>query len=234
LNRILIQTMMILALAFFTAAFDPAYAESSVCAAVREYIEANMPWEPETARVDFLSQEAESGSQQSDVVFRIEPAGNQEFIGDVVFLAKSFKNGNLVRTQSIRARIDVQRDVVTAARGIPSGTILKESDIRIVGRWVRRINPQSLDPAEAISGKRLSTQVASGAEILANMIKEIPLVRKGKTVKMVFDNGLMQIVTMGLSEEDGTAGNIVRVRNISSNKIVYARVISDSLVGIEL
>jgi flagellar basal body P-ring formation protein FlgA len=234
LKRILIQTIAILALALFTAVFDTAYAQSSVHTAVREYIEANMPWLPDTVRVDFMSQETESDSLSNDVVLRIEPAKNQDFIGDVIFLAKYFRNGNLVKTQSVRARIEVQRDVVTAARGIPSGTILKEGDIRIVSRWVSRINPQSLDPAEPISGKRLSTQVASGAEILANMVKEAPLVRKGKTVKMVFDNGLMQIVTVGLSEEDGTAGNIIRVRNITSNKIVYARVISDSLVGIEL
>jgi flagella basal body P-ring formation protein FlgA len=75
-------------------------------------------------------------------------------------------------------------------------------------------------------------QVASGAELLATMLKEIPLVRKGKMVKMVFDNGSMQIVTVGLSEEDGVAGNIVRVKNITSNKIIYARVLSDSVVGI--
>jgi flagella basal body P-ring formation protein FlgA len=76
-------------------------------------------------------------------------------------------------------------------------------------------------------------QVASGAEILATMLKSAPLVRKGKMVKMVFDNGSMQIVTVGLSEEDGVAGNIIRVKNITSNKIIYARVLSDSLVGIE-
>jgi flagellar basal body P-ring formation protein FlgA len=76
-------------------------------------------------------------------------------------------------------------------------------------------------------------QVASGTEILATMLKSPPLVRKGKMVKMVFDNGSMHIVTVGLSEEDGVAGNIIRVKNITSNKIIYARVLSDSLVGIE-
>jgi len=64
------------------------------------------------------------------------------------------------------------------------------------------------------------------------MLKEIPLVRKGKMVKIVFDNGSVHIVTVGLSEEDGVAGNVVRVKNITSNKIIYARVLSDSVVGI--
>ena len=224
--------MAILSLVFLAAAFDAAHAEPLSRTAIREYIEANMPWPPGSVRVDFLSKEPESIPQNRDLILRVEPAGNQDFIGDMVFLVKSFKDGNLLRTESVRTRIEVLQDVVTAARGLPAGTVLAESDIRTVRRWVRRIHPHSLPSMEATSGKRLTMQVASGAEILATMLKEVPLVRKGKMVKMVFDNGSMQIVTVGLSEEDGVAGNIVRVKNITSNKIIYARVLSDSLVGI--
>jgi flagella basal body P-ring formation protein FlgA len=205
----------------------------SIQSAVRQYIETNMPWPPETVRVDILSEETESTAQNRNMMIRIEPAGNQDFIGDMVFLVKSYKGGNLVKTESVRTRIEVLRDVIIAARALPAGTVLTDSDVRTIQKWVRRIHPQSLSPSETTTGKRLTMQVASGAEILATMLKSAPLVRKGKMVKMVFDNGSMQIVTVGLSEEDGVAGNIIRVKNITSNKIIYARVLSDSLVGIE-
>jgi flagella basal body P-ring formation protein FlgA len=224
--------MVILSIALLAAALDTAHAESNSRVAVREYIAANMPWPPESVRVDFLSEEPESSSQGRDLILRVEPAGNQDFIGDMVFLVKSFKGGNLLRTESIRTRIEVLRDVVTAARGMPAGSVLTENDIRTVRRWARRIHQHSLPSMEAVSGKRLTIQVASGAEILATMLKEVPLVRRGKMVKMVFDNGPMQIVTVGMSEEDGVAGNIIRVKNITSNKVIYARVLSDSIVGI--
>jgi len=224
--------MVLLSLALLAATSHAADAEPLFRTAIREYIEANMPWPPGTVRVDFLSEEQESIPQSRDLILRVEPAGNQDFIGDMVFLVKSFRGGNLLRTESVRTRIEVLQDVVTAARGLPAGTVLAGSDIRTVRRWVRRIHPHSLPSMEAASGKRLTMQVASGAEILATMLKEIPLVRKGKMVKIVFDNGPMQIVTVGLSEEDGVAGNIVRVKNITSNKIIYARVLSDSVVGI--
>jgi flagella basal body P-ring formation protein FlgA len=232
LKQYVIPTIVILSLAFFSATSYAAAAEPLFRTAIREYIEANIPWPPGSVRVDFLSKEPGSIPQNRDLILRVEPAGNQDFIGDMVFLVKSFKDGNLQRTESVRTRIEVQRDVVTAARGLPAGTVLTESDIRIVRRWVRRIHQHSLPSLEETSGKRLTIQVASGAEILASMLKEVPLVRKGKMVKMVFDNGAMQIVTVGLSEEDGVAGNIVRVKNITSNKIIYARVLNDSLVGI--
>ncbi len=219
-------------LALLTATAHAADAEPLFHTAIREYIEANMPWPPGSARVDFLSREAESIPQNRELILRVEPTGNPDFIGDMVFLVKYFRGGSLMRTESVRTRIEVQRDVVIAARGLPAGTVITEGDIRTVRRWVRRIHPQSLTPIEAVSGKRLTMQVAPGAEILATMLKATPLVRKGKMVKMVFDNGPMQIVTVGLSEEYGVAGNVIRVKNITSNKIIYARVLSDSVVGI--
>ena len=39
----------------------------SIHAAVRQYIEANMPWPPGTVRVDFLSEETESTAQNRNI-----------------------------------------------------------------------------------------------------------------------------------------------------------------------
>lgn len=208
-------------------------ASYSVHDAVRQYIETNMPWPPEAVRVDILSEKMDSTPQNRHITLRIEPTGNQNFIGDMVFLVKSFKGGRLVKTESVRTSIEVLREIVTAARPLPAGTVLKDSDIKTIQKWVRRIHPQALSSFDTATGKRLTIQLASGAEILASMLKDSPQVRKGKMVRMVFDNGSMHIVTFGLSEEDGIAGNIIRVKNITSNKIIYARVLSESLVGIE-
>lgn len=210
-------------------------APHSIQAAVREYIDANMPWPPGTARVDFLSASGESATvlQNRADTFRIEPAGNSDFIGDMVFLVRFFKDGSAVKTESVRTKIEVARNVVVAARALPVGSILTGADIRTAQKWVRRIHPQALASVEETSGKMLTVQVSEGAELFTSMLKDVPLVKKGKMVKIVFDNGLMRIATVGLPEEDGIAGSIVRVRNITSNKIIYARVLGDSVVGIE-
>ncbi|MCE5264226.1 MAG: flagellar basal body P-ring formation chaperone FlgA [Deltaproteobacteria bacterium] len=232
MKRFMVQIMAVLLITLFAAGLEAAPVESPCRAAVREYIAANMPWPPESVRVDFLSEEPGSVPQSPSLTLRVEPAGNLDFVGDTVFLVKAFRGGSLLRTESVRARIEVLRDVVTAARGMASGTILSESDLRTVRRWVRRIPPNALVSTESAAGKRLAVQVVAGTEILTPMLKEIPLVRRGKMVKMVFENGPMQIVTVGMSEEDGVAGNIIRVKNVTSNKTIYAKVLSDSIVGV--
>ena len=212
---------------------DPS-GQRPVQTAVLEYIEANMPWPQGTARIEFLSEEANANLSSKHMTIRIEPVGNSDFIGDVAFRVRFLDNGRLARMETVRTRIEVLRDHVLAARSLPAGTILTDADLRTVRKWVRRINPQSLIAAGEAVGKRLSAQARAGTEISSFMLKDAPLVRKGKIVKVVFDNGLMRIVTIGLPEEDGIAGAIVRIRNFTSNKIMYARVLGDSLVGIEI
>jgi len=233
-TKVLITSAILGMVLFATAAHaDNNLKAYPLQAAVREYIEANMPWPPGTARVDFLSSEPENKNQDGHVTLRVEPAGNVDFIGDMAFLVRSLKGRLLTRTDTVRARIEVLQNVFVATRSLSPGTVLTDHDVRTIQKWVRRIHPQAVSSLEDVVGKRLSTQIPAGAEFQTFMLKEAPLVRKGRMVKVVFDNGPMQIITLGLSEEDGIAGSMVRVRNITSNKIIYARVLSDSLVGIE-
>jgi len=202
--------------------------------AVRNYIEANMPWPRGTARVSFLSMEPETVPRDKYVTLRVDPPGNENFIGDMVFIVRIFRGGNFFRTETIRTRIEVLHDMVIATRALTSGTILKDSDIKTVRKWVHRIQPQPLSSPDRAVGRRLTVQARPGMEITANMLKDVPLVQRGKIVKIIFDSGPMRIVTVGMPEEDGMAGSIIRVRNVTSNKIIYARVLGNSLVGIEI
>ena len=217
-----------------TASFAIDNRPSQIQDAVRNYIEANMPWPQGTARVSFLSMEPETVPQGKYVTIRVDPPGREDFIGDMVFLVRIFKGGNFFRTETVRTRIEVLHDMVIATRTLTSGTVLKDSDIKTVRKWGHRIQPQTLSTPDRAMGRRMTVQASPGMEITATMLKDVPLVQRGKIVKIIFDSGPMRIVTVGMPEEDGMAGSIIRVRNVTSNKIIYARVLGDSLVGIEI
>jgi flagella basal body P-ring formation protein FlgA len=60
------------------------------------------------------------------------------------------------------------------------------------------------------------------------MLKDAIVVKRGKAVKIILEEGPMSVMAMGVSEQDGVLGEVIRVRNTASNKMVYARVVSDS------
>jgi len=234
LKRILFLTLVICMGFYVASSFAMDTEPQGLQTAVRKYIETNMPWPQGTVRITFLPAETEPIPPDSRITLRIESAGSEDYIGDMTFWVKFFKNGILVRTETVRTRIEVLRNIVIAARLLPHGTVLADTDIRTVSKWSHRITPHALSTQDKAVGKRLTSQVNAGTEISANMLRDVPMVQKGKIVKIIFDSGAMRIVTVGIPEEDGMAGTIIRVRNVTSNKIIYARVLGASLVGIEL
>lgn len=211
-----------------------ANAKGHIHEAVREYIETNMPWPREAVRVDFISPEPDIPDRGKDATLRIEPAGHGDFIGDAAFIVRISAGGKFIRTETVRTRIELLRDTVVAARMIRSGAVLTEQDIRVAKKWVRRNMPDLLTFADDAVGKRITVTARPGMELSAHMLREAPLVRKGKMVRVQFDNGSLRVTTVGIPEEDGTAGAIVRVRNVTSNKLIYGRVLGDSLVEVEI
>jgi flagella basal body P-ring formation protein FlgA len=207
---------------------------SSLHEAVRDHIEAHMPWAQGTTRIDFISAEPDLSAAGDDLVFRIETAGAANFVGNAVFIARIYTNGAFSRTETVRTRIEVLRDEVVAARAVRSGSILTGEDLRLVKRWSLRIMPDAVSDLNEAIGKRLTSQLRAGAALSARMLRDAPLVRKGQMVRVLFDNGSMQISTIGMPEEDGAAGGMVRIRNLTSNKIIYAKVLGDSLVGVDI
>ncbi|MCL2669134.1 MAG: flagellar basal body P-ring formation chaperone FlgA [Syntrophaceae bacterium] len=202
--------------------------------AVISYIELHMPWPQGAARVEFLPAPRDLSSVSRQAELKVEALGNNSFIGDCAFRVRVMEGIRLVRTEMVRVRIEVLRDHVTAGRALQSGAVLTEEDLRVDRKWVRQINRDGISSLEDALGKQLTTPVRTGTEILSRVLKAAPMIKKGSMVKLVFDNGRMRIITSGLSEEDGAAGAVIRIRNLTSDKVIYARVLGDSLAGVDI
>lgn len=75
------------------------------------------------------------------------------------------------------------------------------------------LNPDGLVAAKII---------AKGKTITADQVREMPALSKGETVRLIYDNGLIKIETVGIAEENAFIGKPVQVRNTTSQKIITA------------
>jgi flagella basal body P-ring formation protein FlgA len=144
-----------------------------------------------------------------------------------------FQNDIFLKEETIRVRIEVLRDFVVSANNLGRDSVITVNDISLQKKWVRAIPINAISEMEDAIGKIMCASIRPNTEITRNMLKELMPVKKGKMVHIVLDNGVMKIITMGLSEEDGAEGSIVKVRNIASSKIIYARVIGQSKVEVD-
>ncbi len=201
--------------------------------AITRHVEKSMPWAPGAVRVAFLSKIAEVVLPQESIRLEVQNKEAEDFIGDTDFAVKYFSGDALLKEDRVRARLAVLLDVAISARPLVKNQQLAKEDIQVLKKWVHRIPENVVTDPEEIMGKALATNLRANVEITRNILKAPLVVKKGKMVRIILDYGSLSISTVGVSEEDGAAESVIRVKNLASNQVIYARVAGDSLVKVE-
>ena len=71
-----------------------------------------------------------------------------------------------------------------------------------------------------------------GTVLRRSAIKEAPLVKKGNTVKLVAEQGILSVTTYGKAKNDAVFGEMVKVENLKSKKIVTGVVMDAFTVNV--
>jgi len=225
--------MIVFLLARSSHALSNAGDEQALMQSMRQHIEQNMLWPSQNVRMDFIWGVPKMDDLSGKVTFNVESRSREEYIGDMSFNVKIFANGIFAREEIVRVRIEVLRDFVLSANTIAKGSILTADDVTTQSKWVKSIPMQTVSSLDDVLGKTIVVSVRPHTPITRLMLKEIKPVRKGKMVQVILDNGVMKMMMNGIAEEDGADDAVVRIRNVSSNKIIYARVIGQGKVQVD-
>jgi len=206
----------------------------TIKAHVRTYIEKNMPWPGNAVRVEFPSSVSDLSLTGEEITCRVSSRRNEDFIGNSSFTVRYYGNDTFLKGKTVRVKIEVLIDVVVSTKSLRRNVKIERGDVKLVKRWLDRLPSNIISSPDAIVGMKLHTSVKPNAEITGNMVRSIPMVKRGTPVRIVFENGPMRITSIGLSEQDGMLGELIKVRNVSSKKVIYVRVTGDSLAKLEL
>lgn len=207
--------------------------EEAIRKIVAEHIQRHMPWEREGMRITFLGGCTDIVVSTPAYTYDVQERSNEPYIGDSVVILKLYNDGVFLLERPVRVRMEVAFDVLVSNRALPVNTVIGPDDVRVVKRWLTREPQRAIATLEEALEKKLASSIRPNHEITRTMLREVPLVKKGRVVKMVLSNGSINITTVGQIQEDGGMGSSVRVKNISSQRIVYARVVGESLVQVD-
>lgn len=142
-------------------------------------------------------------------------------------------DGQVVKNISVRGKTEAFSQVVVAAGPLKKGQVLTPSDISTALMDISDMNNPGLELEDFI-GKKLQRSLRAGSPIFASMVETLPLVHRGERVKIVINSGPLHITASGLARSDGIQDEMIRVQNLSSNKIIYGRVAAPGLVEVML
>jgi len=140
-------------------------------------------------------------------------------------------DGRTVENLTIRGRLEAWTDVVIAAATIRKGALIGAEALSLSRRDIARLKDPILSKREVV-GRLADRTIHAGRALEKRHIKLPPHIRKGQQVKIVASKGALNISAMGIAAADGRRGDMIRVRNIQSNKLIYCKVAAPGLVTV--
>lgn len=135
----------------------------------------------------------------------------------------------------VHGRAPVSVPVWMPARRLASGEIIAQADLAEFRLPLVSVKSTMLVHPEDMIGKEVRRSLLAERPVVERSLIAPRIVLRGSGVTISFDNGLMALSAPGRAMEDGGSGQLIRVLNTQSNKIVQAEVLGkgDVRVGPE-
>ena len=134
----------------------------------------------------------------------------------------------------VPVKIKVSAAVVVAARPLTRGTQLSAADLTTATVDAASLPPDYLtDPQHAI-GQQLKRPLSNGAVVASAMLGTPRMVSRNEQVTILAVEGGLEVRMTGLSLEDGTLGQAIKVRNLLSKRIVGGIVTAPGIVKVQM
>ncbi|MGE4351068.1 MAG: flagellar basal body P-ring formation chaperone FlgA [Bdellovibrionales bacterium] len=134
--------------------------------------------------------------------------------------------------QPITGRVVIKKSVPVLIRRLSAGTTVTPSDITYITLNEDQIGNDVLTDEVEIIGQELRRDEQEGDVLRAHDVIPPRLVTRGALVMIKIQTPTMLITTQGKALQDGTKGDVVRILNVQSNRVVEGTVEATGVVRI--
>lgn len=154
---------------------------------------------------------------------------NNIYLLDVIFKADS----RIVEKIRVTAKIDRRIPVFFTSRPIDRHQIISENDVFMEERRISDLPQKVIWELEDVIGNRARRNIPANTILRKNLLEHSSLIKKGDLVTILAESKTLKITTKGEAREKGSKGDVIKVRNLSSKKIIGGLVLDKSTVKIE-
>lgn len=143
---------------------------------------------------------------------------------------------NGVRPWSLYVPVTVRvfGDALVAVRPLAGGAVLTAQDVRVAQVDLGSATTSALtDPQRAV-GKVLRRPLLTDALVTADSLDEPRLVRRDEQVTLLAEGTGIEVRMLGQALADGSSGELIRVRNLISKRVVEGIVVSAGIVRVRM
>lgn len=124
-------------------------------------------------------------------------------------------------------------DVLVTQRPLPRGHRLSAADVHPEKRELSVFRQGFFSDINKLNLLETKRAIGAGVALTPDKVASVKLVRNGELVQLVSASSQVQVAARGKALNDGAQGNTVRVRNLSSGRVVEGRVIGLGTVSVQ-
>jgi len=133
---------------------------------------------------------------------------------------------------NLAVHIDGKINVLVARHPIAHGNFIQESDLEFAPRLYSQLNRGYYVSMDRLQNMEARRNIRPGQAINSNLIKAQKLVNRGQYVTIIAQNGSLNLRVKGKALMDGQQGQTIKVKNLSSKKLIFAEVVSAGTVKV--
>ena len=126
--------------------------------------------------------------------------------------------------------VNVFKNVVVTSGALPRNTILNRSHLKMAKRNLAKLPQGYFVNPDRLVGMKLKRNLSAGLPLTPTMVKAQMVIKRGQRVMLVSRSKGVSVRMQGQALANGAMGELVRVKNLSSKRIVEGRVTNDGEV----
>ncbi|MEZ4483718.1 MAG: flagellar basal body P-ring formation chaperone FlgA [Syntrophotaleaceae bacterium] len=142
-------------------------------------------------------------------------------------------DGRAIKNIAVSATLEALAEVAVSTGDLRRGAILHEENIEMATRDINRLRAPCYD-VEELLGQRLKRSLRKGDVLERSAVAFPPMIKRGEIVTITAQKGALTVTAKGLAQQNGSTGDPIRVRNISSQKDLICKVTGPAAVAVEL
>jgi flagella basal body P-ring formation protein FlgA len=208
--------------------------EDSIREAFYEYLQRQLGKERSEIAVSKLQIQGNRPIPAGNVSFQLFQKDKRKLTGYVRIVAVVRVNGEVKNEIQLSGWVDVFESVVCATRNIEKGEIIDKKDLYLARSNISYLSTDVIKDISKAAGLQVKHRIRKDALVKRWMLEKPAIVDRGDMVTILAENGALRVTVPGMVLEKGYEGKLVRVQNAMSRKVIYAKVVDNLTVKVDL
>lgn len=134
----------------------------------------------------------------------------------------------------LAVNIKIYKQIAIAKHTLKRGDILKLSDINWERRDISGLHQGYLDAIDSFIGQVTTRVIAIRQPIIAQALAPPTLIKRGENVIILAKSGGIEVRVSGEALSDGALGDMIKIRNRTTDRVIAGKVVAKGVAQIHL